>query len=89
MNSEASSLSLIALPGASNQIKILGSETDDGLLSFQVDQHIHELGAGLEHFGICGIAALSFNHIGQFLCDIDVRTFERAGLDPAKPSSAR
>src|SRR5262245_6444462 len=43
-----------------------------------VDQHVHQLGAGLEHLGVGGIAALRLDHGRQLGGEIDRRLLERA-----------
>lgn len=53
---------------------------------FQVDQHIHEVRAGLEHLRVGRVVALALDHAGQFLGDIDVGVFQYAGNDRSQPT---
>lgn len=56
---------------------------------FEVDQHIHKIGPGLEHLRIGGIAALRLDHFRQFGRQIDIRGFQCTGDDRAEAGCSR
>jgi hypothetical protein len=41
-------------------------------LSLEVDENVHDVGTCLKHFGIRGVTALRFDHLGKLTGEIHV-----------------
>src|SRR5919108_5124611 len=58
-------------------------------LSLQVDENIHEIGAGLENLGVRSVAALRLDHVRKLFGDIDVGVLQGARLDRTQATFIR
>src|SRR3954469_25196129 len=56
--------------------------------ALQVDDHVQQVGAGLERFRVCGETALGLDHRGELVGQIDVGILQRARLDGAETALA-